>query len=410
MTLITKPFLRRSLGAMAAVALLLAGQAQAAAPFVDNNDGTVTDTSTGLMWDQCSLGQTQGGNTCTGSPTAFTWLGAQTQAATLQSGSSYKGYADWRLPNLHELQTLVKTGVSPSIDSAAFPATSSSWYWSATTWGPFPSLAWTVVFLNGSTDASGKASTNFVRLVRSGQSSGTFGLSRAELSGMSPSAATLTATSPVAATGYWMVVPRAAATPLATEIMAGVASYRGVTVAASGNAAMDVATPQTFAISGLSVGTHYDLYLVAKDTSYETVSDVLGPVEFASAAIATSSIVVNPVTPSTLFAGQDSGGVYKSTDSGATWAALNTGLSNLSVKALAIQPDASRLFVGTDGAGVFYGDGSSWTACGALSGGGLNVRSLKFAGSTLYAGTTAGVFASTDGCTSWVAMNTGLPN
>jgi hypothetical protein len=39
----------------------------------------------------------------------------------------------------------------------------------------------------------------------------------------------------------------------------------------------------------------------------------------------------------------------------------------------------------------------------------LYVRSLTVAGSTLYAGTSAGVFVSTDGCTTWTAMNAGLP-
>ncbi len=37
-------------------ALLFALTAQAA--FTDNADGTVTDTTTGLMWDKCSWGQT----------------------------------------------------------------------------------------------------------------------------------------------------------------------------------------------------------------------------------------------------------------------------------------------------------------------------------------------------------------
>ena len=39
-----------------------------------------------------------------------------------------------------------------------------------------------------------------------------------------------------------------------------------------------------------------------------------------------------------------------------------------------------------------------------------DVRSLTVAGSTLYAGTAAGVFVGTDCCATWAAMNTGLPN
>jgi hypothetical protein len=124
-----------------------------------------------------------------------------------------------------------------------------------------------------------------------------------------------------------------------------------------------------------------------------------------------SSIVIDPVTPSTLYAGLDGSGVYKKIAS-ADWVAINAGLSNLSVKALAIKADASRLFAGTDGSGVFYGDGSgSWAACPNTGNGmsNLYIRSLTVAGSTLYAGTSAGVFVSTDGCTNWTAMNTGMP-
>ena len=37
-------------------------------------------------------------------------------------------------------------------------------------------------------------------------------------------------------------------------------------------------------------------------------------------------LVVNPVTPSTLYAGTFRGGVFKSTDGGASWRAMNAGL------------------------------------------------------------------------------------
>ena len=51
-------------GAVALVATLGAGQALAASspPFVDHGDGTVTDTSTGLMWDQRAAGLSGNGS------------------------------------------------------------------------------------------------------------------------------------------------------------------------------------------------------------------------------------------------------------------------------------------------------------------------------------------------------------
>lgn len=74
--------------------------------FHDNGDGTVTDLATGLMWQQADDGN--GRN----------WEDALAYAEEL----SLAGYDDWRLPNAHELQSIVDyqrsmqaTG-SPSID------------------------------------------------------------------------------------------------------------------------------------------------------------------------------------------------------------------------------------------------------------------------------------------------------
>jgi hypothetical protein len=78
-----------------------------------------------------------------------------------------------------------------------------------------------------------------------------------------------------------------------------------------------------------------------------------------------TALAINPVTPSTLYAGTD-GGVFKSTDGGASWTAVNT---NSYVQALAINPKIP---------------------------------------STLYAGTGDGAFESTDSGASWIAINTGL--
>ena len=76
----------------------------------------------------------------------------------------------WRLPTRRELLSLAHNGASsPAIDSAYFPGTQSNWYWSADTYAPDPANAWNVDFDVGYTDALNKASTGFVRLVRSGQ-------------------------------------------------------------------------------------------------------------------------------------------------------------------------------------------------------------------------------------------------
>ena len=82
-----------------------------AARYVDNGNGTVTDTTTGLMWtkDANLAGSSMG------------WVAATNYCATL----TIYGYSDWRLPSVHktddatgsmsypELDTLFRTNGSP---------------------------------------------------------------------------------------------------------------------------------------------------------------------------------------------------------------------------------------------------------------------------------------------------------
>ena len=58
--------------------------------FVDNGDGTVTDSATGLMWEKADSGS------------GMDWEAALTYAENATTG----GYDDWRLPNIKELQVL----------------------------------------------------------------------------------------------------------------------------------------------------------------------------------------------------------------------------------------------------------------------------------------------------------------
>ena len=66
------------------------------------------------------------------------------------------------------------------------------------------------------------------------------------------------------------------------------------------------------------------------------------------------ALAIDPVAPATLYAGTDSGGVFKSTNGGESWTAVNAGLTNTTVLALAIDPSApATLYAGTFGGGVF---------------------------------------------------------
>ncbi|SCY67646.1 DUF1566 domain-containing protein [Desulfoluna spongiiphila] len=67
--------------------------------FKDNGDGTVTDYSTGLMWQKdCSKNKTGEKK-----KNKFKWHDAR----VFSEESDYAGYTDWRLPNIKELISIV---------------------------------------------------------------------------------------------------------------------------------------------------------------------------------------------------------------------------------------------------------------------------------------------------------------
>jgi len=136
---------------------------------VDNANGTVTDSRTGLMWDRCALGLS--GSTCaTGAANSVTWPSALDATAS-SNASLYKGYADWRLPNIKELHSLVELcRVNPGINELVFPGAPQSIFWSSSpaSAGGIANVR-SVSFSNGSAGDSARSSLNQVRLVRGGQ-------------------------------------------------------------------------------------------------------------------------------------------------------------------------------------------------------------------------------------------------
>jgi hypothetical protein len=124
---------------------------------VDKNDGTVTDTATGLMWQQFEVED---------EVPRTTWE----DALTLCESLNHAGYSDWRLPNVKELQSIVDHNAhDPAIDTTLFPNTESFGYWSSTSTSTFTALG--VDFIYGLVDSYSKTGDNalyYVRAVRGG--------------------------------------------------------------------------------------------------------------------------------------------------------------------------------------------------------------------------------------------------
>jgi hypothetical protein len=152
-----------------AIALFYAVTLSAAA-FTDNGDGTVTDATTGLVWQKCSMGQTgsdcqTGGATSPWGATTGTWQAALEYCENLSLDGRI-----WRLPSVNELNSIVDDSgkvAAPFIDGTVFPATVNS-YWSASTNVGTLSMAWLVNFNTGGDGVSNKTTTVYVRCVSAG--------------------------------------------------------------------------------------------------------------------------------------------------------------------------------------------------------------------------------------------------
>jgi photosystem II stability/assembly factor-like uncharacterized protein len=198
--------------------------------------------------------------------------------------------------------------------------------------------------------------------------------------------------------------------------------------------AMDPVDPNT-----LYLGETEDedgLYALLKSTdggaSWNSIWNNGGPSPLQSDL---NALAIDPVHPTTLYAGVgDAGyvtpgstgtGVFKSTDSGATWNI--TGLKDTAVTVLAIDPsDTNTLYAATQGIytdpkgfrGLFKttDSGATWLASSnglnALGGIGATVTAVAIApNSTVYVGTSGGgVYKSVDGGANWSQFNDGLTN
>ena len=135
----------------------------------DPNDwGCTYDNKTGLTWEVKTLSglramshtytsydsnaATNGGGVGTASGGSCATTGRCDTEKFVQdvNAAGMCGHIDWRMPSVHELNKLVRLGVSPTIDNAYFPNTVSGYYWSGSPVISVSTHAWSISFDSGS--------------------------------------------------------------------------------------------------------------------------------------------------------------------------------------------------------------------------------------------------------------------
>lgn len=159
---------------------------------------------------------------------------------------------------------------------------------------------------------------------------------------------------------------------------------------------------------------------------------LLGPAPLVSGSTRlggrTPSIALDPANPNTLYIGAALGGVWKSTDSGASWTSLTDDQPSMAMGSIVVDPtDSNVLFAGTGeqdfsgdsyyGAGVLRSmdAGATWTRLGENelvlpTGGGATISRVvvdRVSPNNVYVASTFGLFKSTDRGDTWALKLSG---
>jgi hypothetical protein len=133
--------------------------------FKDNNDGTITDQLTGLMW-------TKNADIVHG-PQA--WQEVLHSISNMNKEKGTHGYTDWRLPNINELKSLVNNGQGNNavwLMNQGIRDVKNLFYWSSTTYAKETAHAWVLFMEGGIIGAMNKYGGAFALAVRDDKEKG----------------------------------------------------------------------------------------------------------------------------------------------------------------------------------------------------------------------------------------------
>lgn len=170
------------------------------------------------------------------------------------------------------------------------------------------------------------------------------------------------------------------------------------------------ATGQGITCNGIrSLALHGGLLFAASYSTLFSTSDRGVEWKTADSLLTSKTIYMLLSRSNDLLAGTAGGGVYRSTDGGASWFAANTGLDGDARTVWAFTEDGTDLFAATSG-GVYRStnDGAAWAQAtsGIID---PPVRTIGSSHGTLFAGTFSRVYRSTNAGQSWVPATSGLP-
>jgi len=150
--------------------LCLSATVLAEGRFVDNQDGTITDRQSGLMWMQNAHCWSK-----------MEWDDAMTQVKNLNSGgffsqTSCEGYsgqdADWRLPTAVEWESLIDKNNQPALpDQHLFRDVRAGYYWTSSEPPEDEKYAWRISLNDGDFMRGIKRYRKLVWPVRGGRQS-----------------------------------------------------------------------------------------------------------------------------------------------------------------------------------------------------------------------------------------------